>query len=149
MQDEFSTRSLLWSSPLMEKALELRRQVFVIEQHVPEELEIDEEDRVAFHLLMLKDEEAVATLRLLPHGESIKIGRVAVKKGFRKQGIGTRLMKTAIEHAARGEFRDAMLDAQLDSIPFYARLGFAEEGEVFMDAGIPHKRMRLILRSLG
>ena len=143
--EEYSTRSLLWSSPLMEKALDLRREVFVEEQHVPEELEIDEDDRFAFHVLMLKDEEAVATLRMLAHGESIKIGRVAVKKEYRKRGLGTRLMKQAIEHAVRGEFADAILDAQIESIPFYERLGFVEEGEIFMDAGIPHKRMRLKL----
>ncbi len=127
----------------MEKVLDLRREVFVDEQHVPEELETDEDDRVAFHVLMLRDEEAVATLRMLPHGESIKIGRVAVKKGYRNRGLGTRLMKLAIEHAARGEFHDAILDAQIESIPFYERLGFVEEGDVFMDAGIPHRRMRL------
>ncbi len=145
MEEEFSIRPIIWSSPWMEKALDLRREVFVIEQHVPEELEIDEDDRTAFHLLVLKDDEAVATLRLSPHGESIKIGRVAVRQAYRKKGLGTRLMKMAIEHAARGEFHDAILDAQIESMPFYARLGFAEEGEVFMDAGIPHKRMKLAL----
>lgn len=127
----------------MEKALSLRREVFVEEQHVPEELEIDEEDKIAFHLLVLKTEEAVATLRMLPHGESIKIGRVAVKKEYRRRGLGTRLVTLAIEHAVRGEFIDAILDAQLESIPFYEGLGFLEEGDVFMDAGIPHKKMRL------
>lgn len=145
MDEEFFIKPIIWSSPLMEKALALRREVFVVEQHVPEALEIDEDDTVAFHLLMLKDGEAVATLRLVPLGESIKIGRVAVRQDYRKKGLGTRLMKMAIEHAARGEFHDAMLDAQLDSMPFYEKLGFAEEGESFMDAGIPHKRMKLVL----
>ena len=145
MDEEFSIKPIIWSSPLMEKALDLRREVFIVEQNVPEELEIDEDDRTAFHLLMLKDDEAVATLRLVPHGESIKIGRVAVRRTYRKKGLGTGLMKMAIEHAARGEFREAILYAQLESMPFYARFGFAEEGEVFMDAGIPHKRMKLAL----
>jgi predicted GNAT family N-acyltransferase len=145
MEEEFSMRPIIWSSPWMEKALDLRREVFVSEQNVPEALEIDEHDRAAFHLLMLKGDEAVATLRLVPHGESIKIGRVAVKRECRNKGLGARLMKMAIEHAARGEFEDAILDAQLDSMPFYEKLGFVAEGEIFMDAGIPHKRMRLKL----
>lgn len=145
MEEEYSIRSLLWSSPLMQKALALRFEVFVNEQNVPQDLEIDDDDQVAFHMLMLKGEEAIATLRLLPYGESIKIGRVAVGRDWRMKGLGTRLMQQAIEHAIRGEFRDAILDAQLDSIPFYEKLGFKVEGEVFMDAGIPHKRMRFAL----
>lgn len=138
-------RMVGWGSPLMAKALELRREVFVSEQRVPLELEIDEMDETALHFLLLLEGEAAATLRLLPCGNRVKIGRVAVRRGLRSMGLGTLLMKRAIEQAIRDGFSEAVLDAQLDSMPFYARLGFSAEGDVFMDAGIPHRAMRLKL----
>lgn len=132
-----------WGSPLMAKALELRREVFVSEQGVPLELEIDEMDEAAIHFVLLLEGEVAATLRLLPQDNCVKIGRVAVKREYRKRGLGTRLMKLAIAHAVLGGFHGAILDAQVDSIPFYEKLGFSAEGEIFMDAGIPHRGMRL------
>ncbi|MHB1301460.1 MAG: GNAT family N-acetyltransferase [Burkholderiales bacterium] len=132
-----------WGSPLMAKALELRKEVFVFEQGVPLELEIDEMDETAIHFVLLLEGEVAATLRLLPQDNCVKIGRVAVRKDFRSMGIGTLLMKRAIEHAIREGFPEAVLDAQHDSMRFYEKLGFSAEGEIFMDAGIPHKGMRL------
>ena len=132
-----------WGSPLMAKALELGREVFVSEQGVPLELEIDEMDEAAIHFVLLLEGEVAATLRLLPQDNCVKIGRVAVRREYRKRGLGTRLMKLAIAHAVRGGFHGAILDAQVDSIPFYEKLGFSAEGEIFMDAGIPHRGMRL------
>ena len=132
-----------WGSPLMEKALELRKAVFVSEQGVPPELEIDEMDEAAIHFVLLLEGEVAATLRLLPQDNYVKIGRVAVRRDLRSMGIGTLLMNRATEHALREGFSEAVLDAQLDSIPFYERLGFSAEGEIFMDAGIPHRGMRL------
>ena len=132
-------------SPLLEKALKLRREVFVVEQGVPAELEIDEYDEKAVHFVALKGGEAVAAMRLVPHGNSAKIGRVAVKRELRRKGLGTALMKRGIEHAGALGLLEIFLDAQVDSISFYEKMGFMPEGELFDDAGLPHRRMRLKL----
>ncbi len=138
-------RTVGWGSLLMAKSLELRKAVFVSEQSVPPELEIDEMDEAAIHFLLLLEGEVAATLRLLPQDNCVKIGRVAVRRELRSTGLGTELMKAALAHALRAGFPEAILDAQLDSIPFYEKLGFSAEGEIFMDAGIPHRGMRLKL----
>lgn len=129
----------------MMQALELRHAVFVLEQGVPAELEIDEYDAIATQLVVLQEGQVVATMRLLPHGDAMKIGRVAVRRDLRRKGIGTRLMRRGIMQAAECGFRSAILDAQVCSMPFYGRMGFVGEGEAFDDAGIPHMRMRLAL----
>lgn len=131
-------------SALLQAAFDLRREVFVIEQNVPLELEIDEHDAHATHLIMQQDDLVVATLRLLPYGDQIKIGRVAVRQPLRRNGLGTKLMRRGIQYAAESGFSAAILDAQVTSMPFYRTLGFIEEGAEFDDAGIPH--MRMVLR---
>ncbi len=133
------------NSEWIQQAFALRHEVFVVEQRVPVELEIDEDDPAAMHLVLLQDAQVVATLRLVPYGDKIKIGRVAVRQQLRRQGLGTQLMLRGIRHAAESGFRTVFLDAQVDSMPFYQGLGFIEEGDVFDDAGIPHVRMRLVL----
>lgn len=121
----------------------LRRTVFIDEQNVPEELEWDGLDEAAQHILAEdKSGKPIATARMLPDGH---IGRVAVLKPWRGQDIGRSLMVFLLELARRQGYRRVFLDAQIDAIEFYLRLGFEPEGEVFMDAGIPHRHMWLAL----
>ena len=117
----------------------IRRKVFIEEQQVPEELEWDKQDDSAIHLLATQDDQPVATLRMLNDGH---IGRMAVLPQYRKQGIGRSLMQTIIDIAHGEGLTEVHLDAQIQAIPFYQRLGFEAEGEEFMDAGIPHRHMR-------
>lgn len=121
----------------------LRRQVFIIEQSVPEELEWDGEDEAALHLLA-EDEvgNPIGTARMLADGH---IGRVAVLAPWRGRGVGMTLMLRMLELARKQGHREVFLDAQIDALAFYRKLGFQAEGEVFMDAGIPHCHMRLTL----
>lgn len=118
----------------------IRREVFVDEQLVPEEIEIDGEDAQCRHFLAIANGVAVATGRLKAIEGGVKIQRVAVLKQARGGGVGLRLMRAMIDASPAG---DIMLDAQLQAIPFYEKLGFRAEGEVFLDAGIPHRRMRM------
>ncbi len=121
-------------------ALPLREQFFVVEQCVPLELERDEFDPVCRHaLLRLADGRVVATGRLLPDGH---IGRMAVAAKWRCRGLGGRVLEALVAEARRQGFEAAVLNAQVQAEPFYAAHGFAAEGEVFMDAGIPHRTMR-------
>lgn len=125
-------------------SMKIRFTVFVDEQNVPPELEPDEYDTDALHLLMIEPEgrTAIGTARIVDKGNGIaKIGRVAVLKAWRGGGRGDRLMRAALEAAKAGGYTTAILDAQTYVIPFYEKLGFLAEGPEFDDAGIPHRRM--------
>ena len=130
------------SSDLMPAAYAVRHQVFVVEQAVPPALERDEFDDVAIHLVALRGDEVIGTLRIVVGGGSAKIGRMAVLAAERKSGIGTRLMERAVEVAQSMNVNEITLHAQLTAKAFYARLGYREEGEVFEEAGIAHVTMR-------
>lgn len=123
----------------------LRFEVFVDEQKVPLELEIDEYDSSALHLVALDDNEVIATLRMVEKNTKMIIGRLVVKKSYRKQGIATILMRRAILRANEKQLRSIELDSQLSVIPFYEKLGFHTVGGIFDDAGIQHKKMILDL----
>ncbi len=126
-----------------EQCYDIRKAVFVEEQAVPLELEMDEYDDVAVHFL-LRDTDGLplATARLLDKHGLAKIGRVAVLKEHRGLGLGLELMQFVLDEAKRRGFREAVLDSQTHAIPFYERLGFTAEGNEFDDAGIPHFLMR-------
>ena len=122
-----------------DQLLAIRYAVFVDEQGVPPELEHDEHDPYALHLLAISaDGEPVATARMLPDGH---IGRMAVLREWRGRGIGSTLLRELIAIAVRRGGGTLFLHAQCRAEPFYRRLGFVAEGDVFEDAGIDHRRM--------
>ncbi|HEY4404371.1 MAG TPA: GNAT family N-acetyltransferase [Xanthobacteraceae bacterium] len=135
-----------FESDLMRGALAVRFEVFVDEQGVPRELELDEYDPGATHLVAVRDHRVIGTLRLLEHGGAAKIGRVAVRVAARGTGVGARLMEHAEGLASERGFTEIILHAQVTVAGFYRRLGYVEEGDVFDEAGIPHIAMRKKLR---
>lgn len=128
---------------LGEVASEIRRVVFIEEQQVPLEEEWDGRDGDCRHFVALRHELPLGTARLLPDGH---IGRVAVLSEARGLGIGVALMEAAIEAARHRGHDQVELAAQTHALDFYERLGFTAYGDEFMDAGIPHRNMRLTLR---
>jgi len=121
-------------------AAPIRFEVFVREQRVPAELEMDAMDAQCLHALAFHGQVAVGTGRLLPDGH---IGRMAVLREFRQRGIGGAMLKRLIEAArARGD-REVALSAQVHALPFYRAHGFVEEGPRYEEAGIAHQAMRL------
>ena len=121
-------------------AAPIRFEVFVREQGVPPELEMDAVDAQCLHAVAFQGQTAVGTARLLPDGH---IGRMAVLKAFRKRGVGGAMLARLIETArARGE-REVALSAQVHALPFYRAYGFVEEGPQYEEAGIAHQAMRL------
>ncbi len=130
------------NSDLMPAVYAVRHQVFVVEQAVPSALERDAFDAVAIHLVALRGDSVVGTLRLVVSGRDAKIGRMAVLAVDRRSGIGSGLMARAAEIARTMGVRDIVLHAQLSAKAFYARLGYRAEGEQFEEAGIPHVSMR-------
>ncbi len=121
----------------------LREAVFVAEQGVPLALEWDEFDAASRHVIARDgDGAAIGTGRLLPDGH---IGRLAVLAGWRSQGVGRALLERLLEEAAAQGLQTLLLHAQIQALGFYEKLGFVAEGPPFMEAGIPHRRMRRFL----
>lgn len=117
----------------------IRYEVFVLEQGVPLEIEWDDMDPLCVHAVAYDDGRAVGTGRLLPDGH---IGRMAVLGKVRGRGIGGALLDALMAQAkARGD-QTVVLNAQTHAAAFYLRHGFVHEGDEFIEAGIPHIRMR-------
>lgn len=125
-----------------EKALSaIRTAVFIEEQHVPPELEWDGLDHVALHLLASNaDGEALGCARILSGGV---IGRMAVLTPCRGRGVGMALLRKALQICRERGWRDIRLSAQIHALPFYEKAGFAVCSEEYLDAGIPHRDMRM------
>ena len=122
------------------RVMPLRMQVFVVEQGVPAEIERDALDAVCRHAIA-RDAggRVIATGRLLPDGH---IGRMAVLRTARGAGVGGAVLQALIAEAARRGLPEVALNAQTHVLAFYLRHGFEAVGEVFMEAGIPHRAMR-------
>lgn len=129
-------------SPLCNLGFALRREVFVLEQKVPEELEHDDDDMTATHIVGIVDGAVIAVLRVLWKEDYAKIGRVAVAASHRGLGLGAELIRFAVDHAGQKGQPRCYLESQSDKVGFYERLGFVAYGDEFMDAGIPHRKMR-------
>lgn len=123
----------------------LRYQVFVVEQKVPEDMEWDEFDEIAWHAIVTVDNQTVGTGRLILDGHIAKIGRMAVQSSRRNQGIGTIILNALIQTAKEKGAQECLLHAQTHAIAFYAKEDFEPHGPIFDEAGIPHVEMRLIL----
>lgn len=122
----------------------IRTAVFIYEQGVPEELEWDEFDAISVHVLAINVAgKPVGTARLLPDGH---IGRMAVLKEWRKQGYGSAMLQELLKELERRHQPEAQLNAQTSAIPFYQKFGFRVLGEEFMEAGIPHVKMALLMK---
>jgi ElaA protein len=125
----------------LRKALAIRMRVFVREQGVPAEIELDRDDGKAIHFLAHFSGNAVGTARVVLSRGSAKIGRMAVLKSYRGIGVGLKLLKRAIATANRKRARRFYLHAQIAVIGFYETAGFRAVGPVFDEAEIPHRKM--------
>ena len=134
-----------WSKLNEQEAIKaVRQQVFIIEQSVPVELEWDELDSTCLHLLVSgNDADNIATARFHIEKGSAHIGRMAVLKPYRQQGIGSIMLATLLEQAALNNVKEIVLNAQTAAVGFYQRYGFVAVGNEFQDAGIPHYKMLL------
>lgn len=121
----------------------IRDTVFIREQGVPEALEWDGLDNDCRHALAIsRNGDAIGSGRILQNGH---IGRIAVLPAWRKQKVGTALMEALLDEARSRRYTQVDVDAQTYAIPFYHTFGFVEYGEEFLDAALPHKKMKLQL----
>lgn len=132
-------------APLWAAIVRLRLEVYVDEQKVPIEEELDAHDETAVHFAVLTGDAVVGTIRVVMAAGEAKIGRLAIAAGHRRRGLARRLMRAGIDESTESGAPHIILDAQTWVTSLYAGFGFEEEGEVFMDCGIPHIRMVLEL----
>jgi predicted GNAT family N-acyltransferase len=118
----------------------LRKAVFIDEQGVPADLEMDELDSISRHVLAWKDGLAVGTGRISPDG---RIGRMVVSASCRGQGIGRDILNGLMRTGRDMGVERLYLSAQCQAIPFYEKAGFVASGPVYDDAGIDHRFMML------
>ncbi len=121
----------------------VRNAVFSVEQGIAETLDFDGRDHECVHVLAwIGDGESIGTARMLPDGH---VGRIAVYKEWRGQGVGTRLTEYLTEVARDRGLVDIHLHSQVQAAEFYSRLGFEARGDTFMEAGIEHVLMVRVL----
>ncbi|MDO9410176.1 GNAT family N-acetyltransferase [Patulibacter sp.] len=120
-------------------ALALRLRVFCDEQGVPREIEVDEYDDVARHAVAVSpDGRVVGTMRLVPVGTMVKVGRVAVDREWRGRGIASALLEKGMEYAQGIRAEELRLAAQVAAIDLYRKAGYRPVGQPFEEAGIEH-----------
>lgn len=135
---EYRVQSGDWSA-MEALVMPVREKVFVEEQGVPMEMELDEFDPVSLHVAATgPDGTAIGTGRLLPDGH---IGRLAVLPQWRGKGCGRAIFDALLDAARAKDMKHLALHAQTSAVGFYRAFGFVEQGEVFMEAGIPHVLM--------
>jgi predicted GNAT family N-acyltransferase len=138
MSPEFTVRIDNWPA-VREAACRVRYAVFVEEQQVPPEIELDEWDAASEHAIATDaGGRVIATGRLLPDGH---IGRMAVLRDWRGRGVGAAVLATLLARATELGMPNAILNAQTHARSFYARFGFTQTGSEFMEADIPHVAM--------
>jgi predicted GNAT family N-acyltransferase len=137
---------------LAELAYQVRAEVFVGEQGVPLDLERDARDDDADHALAQRAGRPIGAARLVVENPGFAgldeawgpighLGRLAVRAGGRRQGLGAALVTAVEQRAVRLGLTWVYLGAQTQAVPFYERLGYAPFGEEFDDAGLPHRHM--------
>jgi len=140
---------LIENNPDLIEAFEIRRIVFVIEQHCPPDEEYDEYETQSQHFLCTHHGVKAGTCRYRRTNHGYKLERYAVLDKFRGKGCGSALLKYAIEHIKQSDpeagssLCPLYLHAQEHALPFYEKHGFVAEGDRFFEAGIPHFKMKL------
>ena len=140
----FRVQSGHWDK-LEQDAKFIRKQVFIIEQNIPEEEEWDDQDVISQHFVIYDQDQPIATARLL---QNHSVGRVAVVKAYRGQGLGQMIMLEIISYAQKQGLSVLTLSSQVHAISFYEKLGFTVQGNPYDECGISHIEMTMNLNTL-
>lgn len=124
-------------------AVKIRRHVFMMEQGVPGEIEIDKYEAACIHFVLYGDDnEVIATCRLLPLQDGlIKLQRMAVQKDYRGNDYGRLIVENAEKFSKEQGYKMMTLGAQITALGFYEKMNYIKEGEMFLDANIKHYQM--------
>ncbi len=128
----------------LEKAFQIRHDVFVIGQNVPSEEEYDTYENVSTHYLATWSGTACGTARWRFTEKGIKLERFAVLERFRNKGVGAAILQLILQDLHNESQRAYVyMHAQVHAMPFYERFGFVKEGRLFHECDIPHFVMAL------
>ncbi|MCH5465390.1 GNAT family N-acetyltransferase [Levilactobacillus tujiorum] len=132
-------------NPVYQDALQIRKDVFIAEQEIDPQVELDGTDEDKMHYVGYVDDQPVTTARIdMLAGNRVKIQRVATEKTARHHGYAGELIKQIIVDAKKSDVTRVELDAQLTAMAFYQELGFEPIGEPFEEAGIQHRTARYV-----
>jgi predicted GNAT family N-acyltransferase len=121
----------------------IREKVFIQEQKVTPQLEWDGMDEKAIHFLVFNDKAAIGCARAIVIKDHMQLGRMAVLKEYRGQGIGGALIEKAMTTAKLNQLSAIYISAQCHAIDFYKKFGFEVTSDIYLDAEIPHRDMTL------
>lgn len=121
----------------------IREKVFIEEQEVTSQLEWDGMDKDTIHFLAFKDKKGVGCARAFVIQNRMQLGRMAVLREYRGEGIGSALIETAITLAKLNQLSGIYISAQCHAIDFYKKFGFEVTSDIYLDAEIPHRDMKL------
>jgi len=121
----------------------IREKVFIEEQEVTSQLEWDGMDKDAIHFLAFKDKKGVGCARAFVIQNRMQLGRMAVLREYRGEGIGSALIETAMTLAKLNQLSGIYISAQCHAIDFYKKFGFEVTSDIYLDAEIPHRDMKL------
>ena len=121
----------------------IREKVFIEEQKVTSQLEWDGMDKDAIHFLAFKDKKGVGCARAFVIQNRMQLGRMAVLREYRGEGIGSALIETAMTLAKLNQLSGIYISAQCHAIDFYKKFGFEVTSDMYLDAEIPHRDMKL------
>ena len=124
-----------------EKTIEIRRQVFIKEQNVPEEIEIDGFDSKSEHFIAYFSNEPIGCARIRADNNIVKLERIAIIQKHRGKGFGQQLTNFLIDYCKNQDYKEIHLHSQTYIADFYEKLGFIPIGKTFYDAGIEHIEM--------
>lgn len=140
---------LVKSQDDLEKALNIRRQVFINEMLVPESIEIDEFDVLStkcLHILVLNENEPIGTARCnLTHENKVKIQRFCFLPEYRKNGFGKLLLEFIEKEFSQIGYNYFFLEAKFSVYEFYEKCGYKKVSDVFTEANVPHVKMEKVL----
>ncbi|MCU4391062.1 GNAT family N-acetyltransferase [Acinetobacter courvalinii] len=133
----YQVKQGIWDQ-LQQDAKLIRTLVFIQEQGIAEADEWDEQDAISQHFVLYDQDQPIATARLLQNNS---VGRVAVLKAYRGQGLGQMIMQEILAYARKQQREFLHLSSQVHAISFYEQFGFAVQGEAYDECGIPHIEM--------
>jgi predicted GNAT family N-acyltransferase len=129
----------------LQAAMDLRYEVFCVEQGVPRREERDGRDHDALHLIAVADGQLIGTCRLVFVGQVVQFSRLAVRASARRQGVATALLEAADHETQAGGANRLVLHAQTYALPLYEAGGYEKRGREFTEAGIEHIAMEKVL----
>ena len=134
----------------LEKALQIRREVFVKEHNVPESIELDEFDTLdsqCMHILALYENKPIGTLRAnLTIKDKVKFQRFCFLPEYRKSGFGKLLIEFAENELIKKGYKNFFLEAKFSVHPFYEKCGYKKVSDIFYEVGVPHVKMEKLIK---